>query len=126
MYAAPVPRGLPGPSSPARCARLVGRREPHSAAFINHDRGQTIDWRTFDATTTGLAVQLLRLGFRKGDFLAASLPFLTGHILLEYACFKIGVIHAPLDLRLRPAEVIRCLQADQGQGIRVPGTDAVG
>ena len=96
-------------------------RKPHSAAFINHDRGQSIDWRTFDAATTGLARQLLRLGFRKGDFLAASLPFLTGHILLEYACFKIGVIHAPLDLRLKPPEVIRCLSLLGAKGYAFPG-----
>ena len=49
------------------------------------------------------------MGLSKGDFLAVSLPMLDDHILLEYACFRLGVIHAPLDLRLQPAEVIRCL-----------------
>ena len=65
-------------------------------------------------------MRLVRLGFRQGDFLAASLPFLTDHIFLEYACFRIGVIHAPLDPRLRPAEVLRCSGADPRQGIRFP------
>ena len=54
-------------------------------------------------------MQLLRLGFRKGDFFATSLPFLREHILLEYACFRIGVIHAPLDLRLSAADVVKCV-----------------
>ncbi|MCC7174877.1 MAG: acyl--CoA ligase [Bryobacterales bacterium] len=96
-------------------------RKPHDAAFVNHDRGRSVDWRTLDAASTGLAVRLLRLGFRKGDFLAASLPFLTGHILLEYACFKIGVIHTPLDLRLRPAEVLRSLNQVGARGFAFLG-----
>ncbi len=96
-------------------------RKPDSAAFINHDRDQAVNWQAFDQATTGLALQLLRLGFRKGDFLAVSLPFLTGHILLEYACFKIGVIHAPLDLRLRPAEVLRSLDQIKARGFAFPG-----
>ena len=96
-------------------------RKPDSVAFINHDRGQAINWRTFDEVTTALAARLLSLGFRKGDFLAASLPFLTGHILLEYACFKIGVIHAPLDLRLRPAEVLRSLEQIKARGFAFLG-----
>ncbi len=102
-------------------------RKPHSVALINHDRRHVVDWGAFEAITTGLAAQLLRLGFRKGDFLAASLPFLTEHIFLEYACFKIGVIHAPLDLRLRPAEVLRSLDQIKARGFaflgRTPITD---
>ncbi len=102
-------------------------KKPHSVAILNHDRSEVLDWITFDQTTTALAFQLLRLGFRKGDFLAALLPFSTGHILLEYACFKIGVIHAPLDLRLRPAEVLRSLAVLAPRGFallgRTPGAD---
>jgi len=82
---------------------------PHAPAIINRDRRQEVDWTTFEETTTALAMQLIRLGFRKGEYLATSLPMLTEHVLLEYACFKIGVVHAPLDLRLRPPEVARCL-----------------
>ena len=82
---------------------------PHAPAIINRDRRQEVDWAAFEETTTALAMQLIRLGFRKGEYLATSLPMLTEHVLLEYACFKIGVVHAPLDLRLRPPEVVRCL-----------------
>ena len=84
-------------------------RTPAAPAIVNHNSGETLDWATLERATSDLARHLLRLGFRKGDYLAASLPFLTGHILLEYACFKIGVIHTPLDLRLRPPEVLRSL-----------------
>lgn len=96
-------------------------RTPDALALINHDRGHEITWRAFDRATAALARQLVRLGFRKGDFMAASLPFLTGHVLLEYACFRIGVIHVPLDPRLPGAEVIRCLQAVRPRGYAFPG-----
>ena len=101
--------------------------KPSRPAIIDHDRGQVVDWITFERTATALAMRLVRLGFRRGDFLAASLPFLTEHIFLEYACFKIGVIHAPLDLRLRPAEVLRCLNQIRARGFaflgRTPAAD---
>ena len=102
-------------------------RKPHAPAIINSNRKQQTDWITFEQTSTALAMQLLQMGFRKGDFLAASLPLLTEHIFLEYACFKIGVIHAPLDLRLKPPEVLRCLGLIQPKGFAflgaTPGAD---
>ncbi len=101
--------------------------KPSRPAIIDHDRGRVVDWITFERTATALAMGLVRLGFRQGDFLAASLPFLTEHIFLEYACFKIGVIHAPLDLRLRPAEVLRGLNQIRARGFvflgRTPAAD---
>jgi fatty-acyl-CoA synthase len=57
--------------------------KPDAPALLNHDRRQEVNWAAFDAAATGLAAELLRMGFRKGDFLAASLPFLTEHVFLE-------------------------------------------
>ncbi|MGA3017139.1 MAG: class I adenylate-forming enzyme family protein [Bryobacteraceae bacterium] len=82
---------------------------PDRTAIVNATRGTQLTWRELQRGSLSLAAQLQRMGFRKGDFLAASLPLLNEHIMLEYACFRMGVIHAPLDLRLEPAEVIRCL-----------------
>ena len=82
---------------------------PDEPAVRNATRGTQLTWRELSAGSRALAAELVRMGLRKGDFLAASLPLLNEHILLEYACFRIGVIHAPLDLRLSPAEVLRCL-----------------
>jgi acyl-CoA synthetase (AMP-forming)/AMP-acid ligase II len=84
-------------------------RKPDEAAVVNATRGTGLTWRELQRGSLALAAELERMGFRKGDFLATSLPLLNEHILLEYACFRMGVIHAPLDLRLEPAEVIRCL-----------------
>ena len=58
----------------------------------------------------GVAYWLNRMGFRNGDILVTSLPFLYEHIVLGYACAKLGVMWTPLDLRLKPAEIIRSLE----------------
>jgi fatty-acyl-CoA synthase len=92
------------------------KHKPGAVAIINADTRQEITWDTFDKTTTALAMKLLQMGFKKGDFFATSLPFLTEHIYLEYACFKIGVIYTPLDLRLKGPEVIRSLGLIQARG----------
>lgn len=91
-------------------------RKPHGLAVENATRHSSIDWATMQSVTTLLAAELIRLGFRKGDFLATSLPLLNEHILLEYACFRAGVIHVPLDMRLSQAEVVRSLSLVRAKG----------
>ena len=91
-------------------------RKPDGIAIVNATRGTTLTWAELRSGSMRMAGELARMGFRKGDFLAASLPLLNEHILLEYACFRLGVIHAPLDLRLPPAEVIRCLGLMRARG----------
>ncbi len=97
------------------------RQKPDAAAIIHHDRGMTDSWASLDRASSNLAMELLRRGFSKGDFLATSLPFSREHILLEYACFKIGAIHVPLDLRLSPEEVLRSLSLVRAAGYAFPG-----
>jgi len=46
----------------------------------------------------------------KGDVIATSLPLLKEHVYLLHACYRIGVIAAPLDLRLRAAELQACFE----------------
>lgn len=84
--------------------------KPDSLAIIEADTKREYTYAQFDQITTALALKLLKLGLRPGDFFATSLPLLAEHIFLEYACFKTGVILAPLDLRLKPPEVIRSLE----------------
>jgi fatty-acyl-CoA synthase len=92
------------------------KEQPDTVALINADTKAQVTWQQFDRSATALALKLLEMGFKKGDFFATSLPLLTEHVFLEYACFKIGVIHAPLDLRLKPPEVIRCLSLVRAKG----------
>jgi len=91
-------------------------RKPHDEIVVNATRGTRLTWADLQRGSMALAGELARMGFRKGDFLAASLPMLNEHILLEYACFRLGVIHAPLDLRLQPAEVLRSLSLIRARG----------
>lgn len=104
--------------------RLVSkwaREKPQALAIINAETGEEVTWERFDQVTTALALKLLELGFRKGDYFATSLPLLTEHIFLEYACFKIGVIVSPLDLRLKALEVIRSIHLIRAKGFAFLG-----
>jgi len=84
--------------------------KPEAIAVLNADGSRLLTWRQFDRHTTALASELLQIGFSKCDFLVTQLPLTVDHVLLEYACFKIGVIVAPIDLRLSAGEVVRVLQ----------------
>jgi fatty-acyl-CoA synthase len=90
--------------------------KPDEPAILNATRGSKLTWLELRNLSLAYAGELARMGFHKGDFLSASLPLLDDHILLEYACFRLGVIHVPLDLRLQPAEVIRCLNLVKPRG----------
>ncbi|MFX1577097.1 MAG: class I adenylate-forming enzyme family protein [Promethearchaeota archaeon] len=76
-------------------------------ALIEYDTGKEVNWTEFMMSSKALAAKLLDIGFKKGDIVATSLPLLKEHIYLMYACYRIGVIFAPLDLRLKAQEIIR-------------------
>ena len=97
---------------------------PLAPALLSAESGGAVTWSEFDRFTTALARELLRLGFVKGDFLVTVLPMSVDHILLEYACFKMGVIVAPLDLRLSSSEVIRALEILRPRGFAGLGVKA--
>jgi len=90
--------------------RKWAAQRPSAPALLAADGSRTLNWAEFDCATQALAAELLTRGFRKGDFVLTSLPFTVDHVLLEFACFRIGVILAPLDLRLTPLEVIRAVE----------------
>jgi fatty-acyl-CoA synthase len=100
------------------------KARPEAPAILSADGDRAVTWSDFDSLTTALARELSRLGFVKGDFLVTLLPLSVDHVLLEYSCFKIGVIVAPLDLRLSPAEVIRALEILRPRGFVSLGVKA--
>jgi acyl-CoA synthetase (AMP-forming)/AMP-acid ligase II len=100
------------------------KARPEAVAILSADGSRAVTWGEFDRLTTALAMELLRLGFAKGDFLVTLLPLTVDHVLLEYSCFKIGVIVAPLDLRLSAAEVIRALEILRPRGFVSLGVKA--
>jgi len=97
------------------------KERPDTVALKIVDTGETYTYKEFDEITTALAVHLVEMGYQKGDFVATMLPLLAEHIFLEYACFKIGAIHAPLDLRLKVDEVIRSLGLIQAKAFVFQG-----
>ena len=105
-----LPRDVRNPPSEHRrlCRRL--RRAPHQReAIIEHNTGETVTWKQFNTSVSAFAAKLLSIGLVKGDVVATSLPLLKEHVYLIYACYRIGVIIAPLDLRLKAKEIITCM-----------------
>ena len=121
VTAADLDRTMAGRSLVHQTADYWAERNPEGLAMINATRGTQLTWRQLRDASFAVARNLTRMGFRPGDFLAASLPMLSEHILLEYGCFRAGVIHAPLDLRLGPAEVIRAITAIGARGFAFLG-----
>jgi fatty-acyl-CoA synthase len=77
-------------------------------ALIEYDTGEEVAWRDFATKSKAFAAKLLSVGIGKGDVVATSLPLLKEHIYLLYACYRIGAIVAPLDLRLKAHEIDIC------------------
>jgi fatty-acyl-CoA synthase len=82
---------------------------PDRPAMVQYEDGKTVTYKQFLDLTDLIALRLLDLGLKKGDRLSTMLLTFPEHFTLMYACFKIGVIVAPLDLRLKENEVIRDL-----------------
>jgi acyl-CoA synthetase (AMP-forming)/AMP-acid ligase II len=100
------------------------KAKPEAVAMLSAEGDRAVSWGEFDRLTTAMATELLRLGFAKGDYLVTLLPLTVDHVLLEYSCFKIGVIVAPLDLRMSPAEIIRALEILRPRGFASLGPTA--
>nr|MDO8087110.1 class I adenylate-forming enzyme family protein [Candidatus Sigynarchaeum springense] len=90
------------------------QERPDVVAIIDADEGQYITWRQFDIAVNLRALELVEMGFQKGDIMVTMLPLLPEHLFLEYAAFKIGMIVCPLDVRLKAKEVIYCVKRLEG------------
>ena len=85
------------------------KERPKDLAIIEHNTGETVTWKQFNTSVSAFAAKLLSIGLKKGDIVATSLPLLKEHVYLMYACYRIGVIIAPLDLRLKAKEIQYCM-----------------
>jgi acyl-CoA synthetase (AMP-forming)/AMP-acid ligase II len=86
------------------------KERPQETAIIEHNTGETVAWKKFDTSVSAFAAKLLSIGLVKGDIVATSLPLLKEHVYLIYACYRVGLIVAPLDLRLKAKELIACME----------------
>jgi len=89
------------------------KSKPKETAIIEYNTGETVTWKKFDTSVSAFAAKLLSMGLKKGDIVATSLPLLKEHVYLMYACYRIGVIVAPLDLRLKTKEIQACMEKMQ-------------
>jgi len=81
--------------------------QPDSVAMVQHEDGREITYKKFGFLIDFFALKLLDMDIQKGDRVATQLVLLPEHMALMYACFKIGAIMAPLDVRLTENEVVR-------------------
>ncbi|MFX1327359.1 MAG: class I adenylate-forming enzyme family protein [Promethearchaeota archaeon] len=86
------------------------KEKPDKLAIIMYDTEKQVNYKEFNDAITAMAFKLYNMGFRKGDIIATSLPFLYEHIILGYACAKLGVMWTPMDLRLKPPEIMKNLE----------------
>lgn len=84
--------------------------KPSQIAMVQFETGEEVGYGQFAARVDGFAHGLAELGIEKGDVVATMLMTDIDHLCLMYACFKIGAIVAPLDVRLKENEVIRDIE----------------
>lgn len=85
------------------------KERPGDLAIIEHNTGEKVTWKDFNRSINAFAAKLLSVGLKKGDIVATSLPLLKEHVYLMYACYRAGLVIAPLDLRLKTSEIQYCL-----------------
>ena len=85
-------------------------KTPDKIALLQHEDDKTITYKKFNSLVDFFALRLLDMGIKKGDRVATMLVLIPEHVLLMYACFKIGAVIAPLDVRLKEMEVVRDLE----------------
>lgn len=85
-------------------------KTPDKIALLQHEDDKAITYKKFNSLVDFFALRLLDMGIIKGDRVATMLVLIPEHVLLMYACFKIGAIIAPLDVRLKEMEVVRDLE----------------
>ncbi len=85
-------------------------QRPDDIAIIDTDDGKWVTWKEFDNAINMIALKLIEMGLKKGDIVVSMLPLLLEHIYFEYACFKLGIMFCPLDVRLKEDELVRCVE----------------
>jgi len=83
------------------------KASPDTVAIIQHEDGREFTYKKFSSLIDFFALKLIDMDLQKGDRVATQLVLVPEHMALMYACFKIGVIFAPLDVRLTENEVVR-------------------
>src|SRR5580692_4191142 len=78
----------------------TGTKVPMNTALVFEEKSYT--YADLCTLTGRLSARLLEQGVRSGDRVAFLLPNCLEIVLCYYACFKIGAITVPLNLRFSP------------------------
>ena len=79
---------------------------PNHNAMIFFNTKAEVSYREFSDAINMMAFKLYNMGLRKGDICVASLPNTYEHFIIGYACVKLGIMWCPLDLSLKPPEIM--------------------
>lgn len=82
---------------------------PELPALLSADGKRQLSWSAFDEQASRIAAALRGRGVSKGDYVVTLLPLTIEHVLIEFACFRLGAVLVPLDLRMSAAEVTRAV-----------------
>ena len=85
------------------------KETPDAVAIIQHEDNRSLTYKQLKSLSDFFALRLIDMGIKKGDIVATQLALFPEHAALMYACFKIGAVFAPLDLRLKKEEIKRDL-----------------
>jgi fatty-acyl-CoA synthase len=82
---------------------------PDKEALIQHENGWIVNYRQLNEIVDLYVLCLLKMGIQKGERVAVMGLQSIQYVALQYACFKIGAIICPLDIKLKPHETVRAL-----------------
>ncbi len=82
---------------------------PKIQAVIQYEEGTILNYEQLNELVDLYALKLVQIGIRKGDRVAGICLHCINYLALQYACFKIGAIICPLDIKLKPQEIVEDL-----------------
>lgn len=98
----------PSTDTVAQLMRQVERRPSSSVAVEEGTRRLTI--AQLRSCSNRLANAFIGMGLRSGDRVAYVAQNHLEYVILEFALLKSGLTKVPLNFRLTPSEIVRCLQ----------------
>jgi acyl-CoA synthetase (AMP-forming)/AMP-acid ligase II len=110
-----VGRALERPVSPWGLLGVGLEDNPHGLGLISADTRWT--WRTLDDLSDRLAVSLLGLGLKPGDRVASLMPNCPVLVVHYLACFKAGLVAAPLNYRYMAPEIDHALGVSEARAL---------
>jgi len=79
--------------------------------------GEHITYKDFDERVNRLANALLKIGVKKGQVVYIHLNNRPEHLVACFACLKIGAISGPVNVQLRPDELL--YQVNDSKGVAI-------